>query len=67
LSDKGEVIALGSEDKEEYFNQLTEELARHPYEQEAPEEAVLTPEEERAQKLEEAKANFQRIKESLGL
>lgn len=67
LSDKGEVIALGSEDKEEYFNQLTEELARHPYHESDPEEPLLTPEEERAQTLEAAKARFKYLKESYGM
>ena len=67
LSDKGEVIALGSEDKEEYFEQLTQELSRHPYEEIDSEEPVLTPEEERAQTLAVAIAQFNRVKKSLGL
>lgn len=54
-------------EKEEHFNQLREELARHPYEEIDPEEAVLTPEEERAQTLEAAKARFKYLKESYGM
>jgi len=54
-------------EKEEHFNQLREELARHPYEEIDPEEPVLTPEEERAQRLAEAMANFNRIKAKLGM
>ena len=62
LSDQGEKIAPGSEDKEEYFQQLTNELANHPYE-----EPVLTLEEERAQTLAMAHAQFKRVKDALGM
>ena len=62
LSDQGERIAPGSEDKEEYFQQLTNELADHPYQ-----EPILTPEEERAQTLEEAKKHFFTLKAKLGM
>ena len=62
LSDQGERITPGSEDKEEYFQQLTNELADHPYQ-----EPVLTPEEERAQTLEEAKKHFFALKAKLGM
>lgn len=62
LSDQGERIAPGSEDKDEYFQQLTNELADHPYQ-----EPALTPEEERAQSLEEAKKHFFALKAKLGM
>lgn len=67
LSDQGEVIAAGSDDKEEYFNQLSEELARHPYNEAAPEEPVLTPQEEQAQIIEEAKKHFFALKAKLAM
>jgi hypothetical protein len=54
-------------EKEDDFNELTKELARHPYEEIDPEEPVLTPEEERAQTLEAAKARFKYLKKSYGM
>lgn len=62
LSDQGERIAPGSEDKEEYFQQLTNELTDHFYQ-----EPALTPEEERAQLRAAAFDNWKRVKELHGM